>query len=309
MASAFCPSCSSTPRAQRQAFGLPNIVFFGPRDLNQIGRDRQRRVGVTGRQLDLVKQIRPLPVQFRLERLRVQRFQNRRRAGKIAFARISPAPAAIVRAQPVHSPDPSAPRAETRCWSAPATTPPAATRWSAPAPPPPPPRRGAGTMIRENPRQRNKGFRRRRKISALKLRFANPINVLVGEIPGPGFARGEQRDGLLKFSLLEFRLRLHQHRLGHAVGFRVFLDELCELRFRAVPHPVLKRAHGGGIGAVFPRGWRRNSRSPPRNSASKIKSHCQRNAMRPNLNDVARRQKREIRRRGAYLLNRKFVRS
>jgi len=86
----------------------------------------------------------------------------------------------------------------------------------------------------------------------LKLRFANPINVLVGEIPGFSFARLEQRDGLGRFSLFEFRLRLQQHRLGHAVGFRIFLGELRELRFRAAPHPVLKCGRRGGIGAVFP---------------------------------------------------------
>ena len=85
MAPDICPSCSSTARAQRQAFGLQAVVFFGLRDLDQIGRGRQRRVDVARRQLDLIKQIRPLPVQFRLERLRVQRFQNRRRAGKIVL--------------------------------------------------------------------------------------------------------------------------------------------------------------------------------------------------------------------------------
>jgi len=107
-------------------------------------------------------------------------------------------------------------------------------------------------MIGKIARQRNKRFRCRGKIPVLKLRFANPINVLVGELSGGGFARLKQRDGLGIFFLLEFRLRLQQHRLRHAVGFRVFLDELRELRFRPAPHRILKRAQGGGVGAILP---------------------------------------------------------
>ena len=106
----------------------------------------------------------------------------------------------------------------------------------------------------------------------MKLRFAHPINVLVGEIPGFGFARLEQRDGLGRFSLLEFRLRLQQHRLGHAVGFRIFLDELCELRFRAAPHPVLKRAQGGGVGAIFPPAGGENLSAAQKRARTKSKA-------------------------------------
>jgi hypothetical protein len=75
---------------------------------------------------------------------------------------------------------------------------------------------------------------------------------LVGQIPGFSFVRLEQRDGLGIFFLLEFRLRLQQHRLGHAVGFWIFLGELRELRFRAAPYRVLKRVQGGGVGAILP---------------------------------------------------------
>src|SRR5271165_6899556 len=61
----------------------------------------------------------------------------------------------------------------------------------------------------------------------------------------------EQGDGVGQFSLLESRLRLQQHGLRRVGGFRIFLRELRELRFRAAPHLVLKSSHGGGISALL----------------------------------------------------------
>ena len=75
---------------------------------------------------------------------------------------------------------------------------------------------------------------------------------------------------------------------GALVDLGYFWMNCAELRFRAAPHPVLKRGHRGGIVAMFPRAGGGKSCSPPKTSANKIKSHCREKAMRPNLNDVAR---------------------
>ena len=84
------PDLLQHARAQRHAFSAQCVVFFEPRDLNQIGRGRQRGVRVARRQPDLIKPVCPLPVQFRQKRRRIQQSQNRRRAGKIVLCEFGP---------------------------------------------------------------------------------------------------------------------------------------------------------------------------------------------------------------------------
>ena len=107
--------------------------------------------------------------------------------------------------------------------------------------------------FRKIPHQPGKRCGRSSIVLVLKLRLAEPENVLVGQFARLRFMRGEELDGLQKFRLFDVRLGLHQYRFGNAFGFGIFFGKLGEFHFRAAPHAVLKRAGGSGIGALFTR--------------------------------------------------------
>ena len=86
------------------------------------------------------------------------------------------------------------------------------------------------------PREFAEGGGRPGIIRVLKFRRAGPVKKLVGQLPGPGLMRVEQRHHRGKFLLLKHRLGLERNRRRPPLGLGILLDELRKLLFRPIPH-------------------------------------------------------------------------
>ncbi len=94
-------------------------------------------------------------------------------------------------------------------------------------------------------------IRRSYVVGASKLRFGQPVNVFVCQLASSALPRHKQRDGRGGFFLFQLGFCLEQYRLGHALGLRIFRDELGELFLRAIPKPVVERIGRSLVSPVF----------------------------------------------------------